>query len=142
MCWAVAEEKLTFTCGPMPWRPWASRQIKLPPRFEMKIKILPVGALRSLTQERVIQVQSRVKRPEDFANIIVARKGTTPIRLSQVATVNDGAQEITNMALYNGERTLVLTVQKAQDANTIEVVDGLMATLKELRKQIPCGHAS
>ncbi|MCE2666821.1 MAG: efflux RND transporter permease subunit, partial [Limnohabitans sp.] len=100
---------------------------------------LPVGALRSLTQERVIQVQSRVKRPEDFANIIVARKGTTPIRLSQVATVNDGAQEITNMALYNGERTLVLTVQKAQDANTIEVVDGLMATLKELRKQIPVG---
>ena len=100
---------------------------------------LPVGALRSFTQERVIQVQSRVKRPEDFANIIVARKGTTPIRLSQVATVNDGAQEITNMALYNGERTLVLTVQKAQDANTIEVVDGLMATLKELRKQIPAG---
>jgi HAE1 family hydrophobic/amphiphilic exporter-1 len=100
---------------------------------------LPVGALRSLTQERVIQVQSRVKRPEDFANIIVARKGNTPIRLSQVATVNDGAQEITNMALYNGERTLVLTVQKAQDANTIEVVDGLIATLKELRKQIPAG---
>ena len=100
---------------------------------------LPVGALRSFTQERVIQVQSRVKRPEDFANIIVARKGTTPIRLSQVATVNDGAQEITNMALYNGERTLVLTVQKAQDANTIEVVDGLMSTLKELRKQIPAG---
>ncbi|MEY3923749.1 MAG: Multidrug resistance protein MdtC, partial [Pseudomonadota bacterium] len=100
---------------------------------------LPVGALRSFSQERVIQVQSRVKRPEDFANIIVARKGNTPIRLSQVATVNDGAQEITNMALYNGERTLVLTVQKAQDANTIEVVDGLIATLKELRKQIPAG---
>ncbi len=87
----------------------------------------------------MIQVQSRVKRPEDFANIIVARKGTTPIRLSQVATVNDGAQEMTNMALYNGERTLVLTVQKAQDANTIEVVDGLMTTLKELRSQIPAG---
>jgi multidrug efflux pump subunit AcrB len=46
---------------------------------------------------------------------------------------------MTNMALYNGERTLVLTVQKAQDANTIEVVDGLMNTLKELRKQIPAG---
>jgi HAE1 family hydrophobic/amphiphilic exporter-1 len=100
---------------------------------------LPVGALRSFAQERVIQVQSRVKRPEDFANLIVARKGTTPIRLSQVANVNDGAQEFTNMALYNGERTLVLTVQKAQDANTIEVVDGLMTTLKELRSQIPAG---
>jgi HAE1 family hydrophobic/amphiphilic exporter-1 len=100
---------------------------------------LPVGALRSFTQERVIQVQSRIKRPEDFANIIVARKGTTPIRLSQVASVNDGAQELENMALYNGDRTLILTVQKSQDANTIEVVDGLLDTLKELRKQLPTG---
>ncbi|WP_090131023.1 efflux RND transporter permease subunit [Limnohabitans sp. Rim11] len=100
---------------------------------------LPVGSLRSISQERVIQVQSRVKRPEDFANIIVARKGTTPIRLAQVATIKDGAQELENMALYNGERTLMLTVQKAQDANTIEVVDGLYATLTELRKQIPAG---
>ena len=100
---------------------------------------LPVGSLRSNSQERVIQVQSRVKRPEDFANIIVARKGTTPIRLAQVATIKDGAQELENMALYNGERTLMLTVQKAQDANTIEVVDGLYATLTELRKQIPAG---
>jgi HAE1 family hydrophobic/amphiphilic exporter-1 len=100
---------------------------------------LPVGSLRSVSQERVIQVQSRVKRPEDFANIIVARKGTTPIRLAQVATIKDGAQEIENMALYNGERTLMLTVQKAQDANTIEVVDGLASTLTELRKQMPAG---
>jgi HAE1 family hydrophobic/amphiphilic exporter-1 len=100
---------------------------------------LPVGSLRSMSQERVIQVQSRVKRPEDFANIIVARKGTTPIRLAQVATIKDGAQELENMALYNGERTLMLTVQKAQDANTIEVVDGLASTLTELRKQIPAG---
>jgi len=98
---------------------------------------LPVGTLRSFIQERVIQIQSRVKRPEDFGNIIVARKGSTPIRLSQVAQVKDGAQEIENMALYNGERTLLLTVQKAQDANTIEVVNGLMGSLQELRKQVP-----
>jgi HAE1 family hydrophobic/amphiphilic exporter-1 len=100
---------------------------------------LPVGAIRSLSQERVIQVQSRIKRPEDFGNIIVARKGTTPIRLSQVAQLNDGAQELESMALYNGERTLLLSVQKSQDANTIEVVDGLTATLTELRKQLPAG---
>jgi len=100
---------------------------------------LPVGALRSFSQERVIQVQSRVKRPEDFANIIVARKGSTAIRLAQVAHVNDGAQETENMALYNGERTLILTVQKSQDANTIEVVDGLMNTLQGLRAQLPSG---
>jgi multidrug efflux pump subunit AcrB len=36
---------------------------------------LPVGSVRSVQQDRVVQVQARMKRPEDFGNIIVARKG-------------------------------------------------------------------
>mgnify|MGYP003345701855 CR=1 FL=1 len=65
---------------------------------------LPVGAIRSLTQERTVQVESRMLRPEDFNRIIVARKGNTPVYLSQVARVQDGAQELDSLALYNGQR--------------------------------------
>ncbi|MDP5116187.1 MAG: efflux RND transporter permease subunit, partial [Burkholderiaceae bacterium] len=100
---------------------------------------LPVGSIRSIQQDRVVQVQARMKRPEDFGNIIVARKGGTYVRLSQVAKVNDGAQELENMALYNGQRTLLLSVVKAQDENTIEVVDGLIDTMESMRKQLPPG---
>jgi HAE1 family hydrophobic/amphiphilic exporter-1 len=100
---------------------------------------VPVGALRSLTQDRVIQVQARMQRPEDFGNIIVARRGTSVIRLSQVATVSDGPQEVESLALYNGERTLLLSVQKAQDENTIDVIDGLNRLLGEMRAQLPPG---
>jgi HAE1 family hydrophobic/amphiphilic exporter-1 len=100
---------------------------------------LPLGSIRSLEQERVIQVSGRVKRPEDFGNIIVTRKGGAPVRVSQIAQIKDGAQEVENLALYNGQRTLLLSVQKAQDENTIGVVDGLEKTLKEIRKQAPAG---
>ena len=100
---------------------------------------VPVGAIRSLSQERVIQVHARMQRPEDFGNIIVARRGTTVVRLSQVARVSDGSQEIENLALYNGERTLLLTVQKSQDENTIDVIDGLHRMTQELRTQLPPG---
>ncbi len=100
---------------------------------------LPVGSLRSLQQDRVIQIQGRMLRPEDFGQIIVARKNTTPIRLNQVATVNDGAQEVENLALYNGQRTLLMTVQKAQDENTIDVIDGLNKTVAEMKTQLPAG---
>lgn len=100
---------------------------------------LPVGSIRSLQQDRVVQVQGRMLRPEDFANIIVARKAGSIVRLSQVARVNDGAQELENMALYNGERTLLLSVQKSQDENTIEVVDGLMRTVDAMQTQLPPG---
>ncbi len=100
---------------------------------------LPVGSLRSLQQDRVIQIKGRMMRPEDFGQIIVARKNTTPIRLNQVARVNDGAQEVESLALFNGQRTLLMTVQKAQDENTIDVIDGLNKTVAEMKSQLPAG---
>ncbi len=99
---------------------------------------LPVGAIRSAEQERVIQIEARMQRPEDFGKIIVARKGA-PVRLDQVARVADGAQEVESLALYNGQRTLLLNVQKSQDENTIAVVDGLQKAMAEMQKNLPAG---
>ena len=100
---------------------------------------LPIGAVRSVAQERVVQVQARVQRPEDFAKIIVARKAGAAITVGQLARISDGAQEAENLALYNGERTLLLSVQKSQDENTIDVVDGLKKAIAEMEKQLPPG---
>ncbi|MEY2620992.1 MAG: hypothetical protein RIT26_812 [Pseudomonadota bacterium] len=99
----------------------------------------PLGSVRSSDRERVLQIEGRMKRPEDFNDIIVARRGNQSVRLGQVATVVDGPQELENMALYNGERTLLLTVQKAQDENTIDVIDGLNKTLREMQNLVPAG---
>lgn len=100
---------------------------------------LPVGAIRSLAQERVVQIDARMQRPEDFGRIIVTRKNGAPVRVEQMARVQDGAQEVESLALYNGERTLLLSVQKSQGENTIEVVDGLNAAVAEMRAQLPPG---
>ena len=100
---------------------------------------LPVGAIRSLAQERVVQIDARMQRPEDFGGIIVARKNNAPVRLDQVARISDGAQEVESLALYNGQRTLLLSVQKSQGENTIEVVDGLNAAVADLKNQLPPG---
>jgi HAE1 family hydrophobic/amphiphilic exporter-1 len=100
---------------------------------------IPVGTIRSLDQERVIQIDAHMQRPEDFGKIIVARKNGAPVRIEQVARVADGAQEIDSLALYNGQRTLLLNVQKSQDENTIAIVDKLQKTLAEMQKQLPAG---
>jgi HAE1 family hydrophobic/amphiphilic exporter-1 len=102
---------------------------------------LPLGAIRSRDQERVVQIDARLKRPEDFRDIIVARKGATgtPVKLWQVADVVDGPQEIESLALYDGQRTVVLSVQKSQGENTIAVVDGLMAALAGAKDVTPPG---
>ena len=100
---------------------------------------LPVGAIRSADQERMVQIDARKLRPEDFNRIIVARRGGTPIYLAQVARVQDGAQERESLALYNGQRTLLLQVQKSQDENTIEVIDGLVKALGQIKAEVPSG---
>jgi hydrophobic/amphiphilic exporter-1 (mainly G- bacteria), HAE1 family len=100
---------------------------------------LPMGAVRSLAQDRVVQIDARMQRPEDFGKIIVTRKNGAPVRVDQVARVADGAQELDSLALYNGGRTLLLTVQKSQDENTIQVTDGLKKTVDEMKSQLPPG---
>ena len=99
----------------------------------------PLGNLRSGEQERVVQINARLRAPEDFKDIIVARRNGAPIRLSQVADVVDGPQELETLALYNGRRTVLLSVLKSQGENTIAVVDGLQAALAGAKDVTPPG---
>jgi HAE1 family hydrophobic/amphiphilic exporter-1 len=107
---------------------------------------LPMGAIRSAEQERVVQINARLKRPEDFREIVVARKGVTatsgggaPVKLWQLADVVDGPQEVDSLALYNGQRTVLLSVQKSQGENTIAVADGLYKALDDAKSLTPPG---
>ena len=103
---------------------------------------LPAGSLRSRDAERSVQILGRVKRPEDLNGLIVARRGGAggqAVRLSQVADVVDGPEELENLALYNGQRMLALEIKKSQGENTIDVVDGLLSTIALLKPQLPPG---
>ncbi len=100
---------------------------------------LPMGAIRSAEQERVVQINARLNSPADFRDIVVARKQGVAVRLWQVADVVDGPQEIESLALYNGQRTVLLSVQKSQGENTIAVVDGLRQALDSARSLAPPG---
>ncbi|HRH88229.1 MAG TPA: efflux RND transporter permease subunit [Rubrivivax sp.] len=102
---------------------------------------LPAGTLRTAQAEQVLKVDARIQRPEDFAQIIVARKNGAPVRLGQLADVVDGPEEVDNLALLNGQRTLALDVRKSQGENTIEVVDALNAVVAQLQPQLPSGMA-
>lgn len=97
---------------------------------------LPTGAIRMSDTEKVVQVQGRVKNPEDFKRIIVARRGGQPVTLGQIADVVDGQEEQETLALYNGQRTLALDILKAQGQNTIDVVDGLRQAIKEMEPSL------
>ena len=102
---------------------------------------LPAGALRAKDNERVVQINAAIKRPEELRDIVVTRRGSPAqtIKLWQVAKIVDGPEEVETLALYNGQRTLALEVQKNQGENTIEVVDGLIKAAQNLKAELPIG---
>ena len=85
-------------------------------------------------------MQGRIKRPEDFGRIVVARRGGQLILLEQVANVVDSQHEQENLARYNGQRILALDVLKAQGQNTIDVVDALKKSMMELQATLDQLH--
>jgi HAE1 family hydrophobic/amphiphilic exporter-1 len=98
---------------------------------------LPAGAVTTRESEKLVQVQGRIVRPEQFNRIIVARRGGQPVYLSQVATVVDGQEEEESAALVNGKRVVSLDIVKSQGANTIDTVDNVMQMVAEVKKQLP-----
>ncbi len=104
----------------------------------------PLGTLKGREREQVVQINARAVTPAALRDIVVARKPQAngpaqSIRLWQVADVVDGPQEQESLALYNGQRTVLLSVQKSQGENTIAVVDGLHLALVAARAQLPEG---
>jgi HAE1 family hydrophobic/amphiphilic exporter-1 len=102
---------------------------------------LPLGALRAPAQESMVQLRARVQDPTGFRDLVVARHGAggVPVRLWQVADIVDGPQEEQTLALYNGRRTVLLSVQKSQGENTIAVADGLAQALAAAQPLLPPG---
>jgi HAE1 family hydrophobic/amphiphilic exporter-1 len=98
---------------------------------------LPAGSIIGASSEKIVQIKARLNTPQDFRNLIVARRGGKAVTLGQVAEIEDGQQEEENAALINGQRALSIDIVKAQGENTIAVVDGVRRVVKELGTFLP-----
>ncbi len=98
---------------------------------------IPAGSIVTPSQEKIVQLRARLSGPQDFRNLIVARRGGKAVTLGSIAEIEDGQQEEENAALVNGQRALSIDIIKAQGENTIQVVDGVRRVAKELQAFLP-----
>ncbi|MGQ2964829.1 efflux RND transporter permease subunit, partial [Methylophilus sp.] len=97
----------------------------------------PKGQIQSQTRVWQIEVNDQAKRAVDYQQLIVAYRGQSPIRLSEVATVKDSVQEVRNAGSANGKSTVMLVVLSQPGANVIETVDAIHGMLPKLKTLIP-----
>ena len=97
----------------------------------------PVGTLDGPTQTLVLQANKQLSSAREFANLIISNKGGNPVRLRDVAKVEDSVENMRTWATFNGENAITIAVQRQPGANTVKVVDTIRAALPNLQSQMP-----
>ena len=98
---------------------------------------VPAGRIEQGPTEQLVRVEGKIKDPAGFNRIIVARRAKGPVYLSEVADVVDGEREADNLSRINGKPGISVNVLKVQDANIVEVGDGVKKAAAALNKELP-----
>ena len=97
----------------------------------------PVGTLNGPKQDVALQASGQMDKAMDYRQIVVAWRNGFPVKLDEVARIYDSVENERIASWLNGERAIVLGIQKQPDANTVAVVDSILAKFPALRAQIP-----
>src|SRR5256886_2867190 len=97
----------------------------------------PVGTLNGPKQDVALQASGQMDKAADYHQIVVAWRNGSPVKLDEVARIYDSVENDKIASWLNDERSIVLGIQKQPDANTVAVVDSLLAKLPALRAQVP-----
>ncbi len=101
---------------------------------------LPGGRVEQGLRDLTLRTYGRVTTPSGFGEVVITNRKGVPVRISDVARVEDGSAEATTQASVNGEPAVVLQIRKQSGTNTIEVVDRLKERLARLAPQLPKGY--
>jgi HAE1 family hydrophobic/amphiphilic exporter-1 len=99
----------------------------------------PLGRLTLAGTEVPLRMSGKPVDTDGFASMVIGRRGTNPIRLSDVATIEDTVEEQRSLALIDGEPAVAIDITKQTKANTVDVVDGVRAAVDQLRAEMPPG---
>jgi multidrug efflux pump subunit AcrB len=100
--------------------------------------ILPTGTSKIGSKEYNVDIPNAAPQTiADLNRIPIKTVGNTTIYMKDVAWVRDGFPPQTNIVRVNGQRSVLLTIQKAGDASTLKVISGIKALLPQIAATLP-----
>ncbi|HWU60897.1 MAG TPA: multidrug efflux RND transporter permease subunit [Ensifer sp.] len=97
----------------------------------------PKGNFDGKSQSFSITANDQIRDPKDYLSSVIAYRNGAPVRLSDVATVEQAAENPRLAAWMNGQSALILNIQRQPGANVIAVVDAIKAALPQLTSTLP-----
>ena len=97
----------------------------------------PKGTLDGPLRSTTINTNDQLKSPNDYLDLVLAYRNKAPLRLSDVASVEIGAEDARLAAWADETPAVLLNVQRQPGANVIEVVDRIRQLMPQLRQALP-----
>src|SRR6201993_2930962 len=99
--------------------------------------ILPSGTTKIGPLEYDVDLNASPQTVAELNDLPIKTVGTSTIYIRDVAHVRDGFPPQTNIARVNGQRAVLLTVQKAGNASTLDIISGIKGLLPRIQQPLP-----
>ncbi|MGH7676899.1 MAG: efflux RND transporter permease subunit, partial [Gemmatimonadaceae bacterium] len=91
------------------------------------------GRISGESREMVGKTAGKFRSVEDIRAVLMSGPGGTRVPLTQIATIRDTSAEQRSWARLDGAQAVRISIRKQPDANTVEVIDGVEATVSKLQ---------
>jgi multidrug efflux pump len=97
----------------------------------------PKGAIDVGGQRYQLYTNDQASKAAEYLNLVIAYRNGAPVRLSDVAEVLDGVENVRNLGLANGQPAVLVILYRQPGANIIATVDRVKAMIPALKASIP-----
>ena len=98
---------------------------------------MPTGTLWGPNRASTIKANGQLQNAQEFRQMVVAYRNGAPVHLDELGNVLDDVENNKVASWFNGDRAVVLAIQRQPGTNTVEVAGGVKDLLASLRTQIP-----
>lgn len=100
---------------------------------------LPAGTIREGDRELPVEINASPETIQAFLDLPIRSSDGRTLLLRDVANVRDGEAVSTNIARVDGRNAVMVPILKLGNASTVDIIDGILARLPEIRASAPAG---
>jgi len=100
---------------------------------------LPGGSVESDRVDYSVKTDAEFRSVAELETLVVAHHDGAPVLLRDVARVEDGAEDPTVVARYNGADSVGMGIRKQSGGNSVAIVDEVRARLDQIAAVLPAG---
>lgn len=97
------------------------------------------GDIRTKNSNINVRLNGKLLTPQAFADIVITYRNDVPIKISDIATVEDGQDQYNSLTLLDGKQAVGLDIRQADKANIVDVSDGVYKAIGILNQIKPAG---